>query len=302
LGVPLSIKGVVFGALIAKETNILPAFHPKRLELIRGVAQQTTLAIQNERLKQEMVGRERMEREFQLARQIQQAFLPENLPEHPDWQISRLWQTAREVGGDFYDIFETKDKRIALVIADVADKGMPAALYMTVTRTLIRATLQSISSPGKVLARVNDLLESESRNGMFVTAFLALLDPKTGILDYANAGHNLPLLIHTNPAKISRLEKDGIALGVMAQAEYRDKKINLKSGETLLFYTDGVTEAFSPEGELFSEPRLVEALLNSAASSADQLLSSIDQLIENFRNGEPPSDDLTMIAIRRTSQ
>jgi len=302
LGVPLSIKGVVFGALIAKETNILPAFHPKRLELIRGVAQQTTLAIQNERLKQEMVGRERMEREFQLARQIQQAFLPESLPEHPDWQISRLWQTAREVGGDFYDIFETKDKRIALVIADVADKGMPAALYMTVTRTLIRATLQNIFSPGKVLARVNDILESESRNGMFVTAFLALLDPKTGTLEYANAGHNLPLLIHTNPAKITCLEKDGIALGVMAQAEYKDKKINLEPGETLLFYTDGVTEAFSSEGEIFSEPRLVDALLNSTASSADQLLSSIDRLIENFRNGEPPSDDLTMIAIRRISQ
>ena len=302
LGVPLSIKGVVFGALIAKETNILPAFHPKRLELIRGVAQQTTLAIQNERLNQEMVGRERMEREFQLARQIQQAFLPESLPEHPDWQISRLWQTAREVGGDFYDIFETKDKRIALVIADVADKGMPAALYMTVTRTLIRATLQSISSPGKVLARVNDLLESESRNGMFVTAILALLDPKTGTLEYANAGHNLPLLIHTNPAKISRLEKDGIALGVMAQAEYKDKKVILEPGETLLFYTDGVTEAFSSEGELFTEPRLVDTLLNSTASSADQLLSSIDHLIEEFRDGEPPSDDLTMIAIRRICQ
>ncbi len=302
LGMPLSIKGVVFGALIAKETDIIPAFHPKRLELIRGVAQQTTLAIQNERLKQEMVGRERMEREFQLARQIQQAFLPETLPEHKDWQISRLWQTAREVGGDFYDIFETKDKRIALVIADVADKGMPAALYMTVTRTLIRATLQSTTSPGKVLARVNDLLESESRNGMFVTAFLALLDPKTGVLEYANAGHNLPLMIHSNPARISSLEKDGIALGVMAQAEYKDKKITLEPGETLLFYTDGVTEAFSAEGELFSEPRLVNALLNSTVTSAEQLLASIEELIKEFRNGEPPSDDLTMIAIRRTSQ
>ncbi|MHB8089363.1 MAG: GAF domain-containing SpoIIE family protein phosphatase, partial [Anaerolineaceae bacterium] len=299
LGVPLSIKGVVFGGLIAKETNILPAFHPKRLELIRGVAQQTTLAIQNERLKQEMVGRERMEREFQLARQIQQAFLPETLPEHKDWQIGRLWQTAREVGGDFYDIFETKDKQIALVIADVADKGMPAALYMTVTRTLIRATLQSTASPGKVLARVNDLLESESRNGMFVTAFLALLDPKSGILEYANAGHNLPLLIQNTPSKIIRLEKDGIALGVMPQAEYKDKKITIKPGETLLFYTDGVTEAYSSEGELFSEPRLVETLLDSTASTAEQLLSSIDGLIQEFRNGEPPSDDLTMIAIRR---
>lgn len=302
LGVPLTIKGVVFGALLAIETNVSPIFHAKRLDLIRGVAQQTALAIQNERLKQEMVGRERMEREFQLARQIQQAFLPENLPPHQGWEIDLRWQTAREVGGDFYDVFLTKDGRIALVIADVADKGMPAALYMTVTRTLIRATMQSITSPGKVLERVNELLESESRNGMFVTAVLALLDPRTGILEYANAGHNLPLLLRKGRNKIERLEKDGIALGVLQAAQYQDKTVEFKIGDTLLLYTDGVTEAFSSAGDIFTEKRLVNALIKTNYNNVEDLLASIEKLIKEFRNGESPSDDLTMIAIRRVDQ
>ncbi len=298
LGFPLSIKGVIYGALVAKETEVVPAFHNKRLELIRGVAQQTTLAIQNEKLKEEMVGRERMEREFQLAREIQKTFLPESLPNIPGWDLDLRWQTAREVGGDFYDVFTTRDEKIALVIADVADKGMPAALYMTVTRTLIRATAQGLHSPAKVLERVNELLEAESRNGMFVTTFFAVLDPETGNIEYANAGHNLPILVRSNN-KIERLEKDGIALGVLKGAQYKDRQVSLENGDTLLLYTDGVTEAFSAEGELFSEPRLADALTNSNHASAGELLTKVEELIHDFRQGEPPSDDLTMIAVFR---
>jgi sigma-B regulation protein RsbU (phosphoserine phosphatase) len=299
LGFPLVIKGIIYGVLIAKETNVNPAFHNKRLEMLKGVAQQTALAIQNERLKEEMVDRERMDREFQLARDIQKSFLPETMPRLEGWDIDMRWQTAREVGGDFYDVFVTKNQKIAIVIADVADKGMPAALYMTVTRTLIRASAQTITSPGKVMARVNELLESESQNGMFVTVFFALLDPLTGILEYANAGHNLPLLIRHGSKKIERLLKDGIALGVLENAKYKDKSIQLSAGDSLLLYTDGVTEAFSAEGELFTEPRLAEVLSNSTWKSAGELLTSVESIIEDFRNGEPPSDDLTMIAIRR---
>ncbi len=299
LGVPLSVKGVVYGALVAKETNVLPAYHSRRLELIKGVAQQTTLAIQNEQMQKDLVNRERMEREFQLARQIQKAFLPENLPTHPDWQIDIRWQTAREVGGDFYDVFETKDKHIALVIADVADKGMPAALYMTVTRTLIRAIAQNVSSPAKILERVNELLESESQNGMFVTAFFGLLNPEKDVLDYANAGHNLPLVIRHEKHEIEPLQKDGIALGVIQDATYKDKQITLKPGDTLLIYTDGVTESFSEEGELFSEKHLQEVLLEIPHDSVTNMLTSVLEILEKFRNGEPPSDDLTMIAVRR---
>jgi sigma-B regulation protein RsbU (phosphoserine phosphatase) len=299
LGFPLSIKGEVYGVLLAKEKNIQPLFHSKRLELIKGVAQQTTMAIQNERLKEEMVDRERMEREFQLARDIQKTFLPEIMPNFEGWDIDLRWHTAREVGGDFYDVFETRNHHIALVIADVADKGMPAALYMTVTRTLIRAAAQTLSSPGKILERVNELLEMESRNGMFVTALVAILDPKTGILNYANAGHNLPLWVKSDPRDVVQLEKDGIALAVVSDATYKDKQIQLSRNDSLLLYTDGVTEATNPDNELFSEPRLIEILTTGLNSSSDKILNMVEESIIEFRKGEPSSDDLTMICIHR---
>ena len=181
LGFPLSIKGEKFGVMLTREANVQAAYHQKRIELIKGVAQQTTLAIQNDRLKQEMVGRERVEREFQLARQIQKTFLPQALPDYEGWDLDLRWRTAREVGGDFYDIFRTRDNKIAIVIADVSDKGMPAALYMTVTRTLIRSAAQTLDSPAEILGRVNEMLEMDSQNGMFVTAIFAVLDPVTGI-------------------------------------------------------------------------------------------------------------------------
>jgi sigma-B regulation protein RsbU (phosphoserine phosphatase) len=263
------------------------------------IAQQTTLAIQNDHLKQEMVGRERVEREFQLARQIQETFLPQSLPDYEGWDLDLRWRTAREVGGDFYDIFRTRDNKIAFVIADVSDKGMPAALYMTVTRTLIRSAAQSLDSPAEILGRVNEMLEMDSQNGMFVTGMFAVLDPLTGLVQYANAGHNLPMIIRGQEHQVDLLSKGGIAMGVLENAKYQDLNVQINEGDTLLFYTDGVTEAFSTSGELFSEFRLNEALMNSTYDSAGQLLENIENLIDVFRKGEPPSDDLTMIAIHR---
>lgn len=300
LAFPLSIKGEKYGVMLTRETNVQAAYHQKRIELIKGVAQQTALAIQNERLKEEMVGRERVEREFQLARQIQKTFLPQSIPGVEGWDIDLRWRTAREVGGDFYDIFHTSDGRIAFAIADVSDKGMPAALYMTVTRTLIRAMAQSITSPAEVLDRVNELLYEESQNGMFVTAIYAILDPLTGTLEYANAGHNLPLIFRGETQKIEKLAKGGIALGVVLdQDHYKCHKLQLLEKDTLLMYTDGVTEAFSSSGEQFSEKRLIDALQKNMYSSASELLESLEDLINIFRKGEPPSDDLTMLAIHR---
>lgn len=299
LAFPLSIKNEKYGVMVTRETNVQAAYHQKRIELVKGVAQQTALAIQNERLKEEMVGRERVEREFQLARQIQKTFLPQSIPGVEGWDFDLRWRTAREVGGDFYDVFLTRDNRIAFAIADVSDKGMPAALYMTVTRTLIRASSQSIAAPDEVLNRVNELLCEESQNGMFVTAIYALLDPLTGIIEYANAGHNLPLLFRGDTQQIEKLAKGGIALGVVEEEKYIRHHLQLDKKDTLLLYTDGVTEAFSASGEQFSESRLINALQENRYSSASELLESLEDLINIFRKGEPPSDDLTMLAIHR---
>ena len=285
--------------LVAQEANVQPAFHNRRVELIKGVAQQIALAIQNERFTEEMVSRERMDREFQLARDIQKTFLPEEAVKIPGWDFDLRWQTAREVGGDFYDFFETKDQRLAIVIADVSDKGMPAALYMTVTRTLIRATAQTSTSPAAILERVNSLLEMESRNGMFVTAFMAILDLKSGNLTYSNAGHNLPIMRHSGSKGCLRLEMDGIALGVTSDAIYSDKQIQINEDDFLLFYTDGVTEAMSDVEQFFSEQRLFDFMQNNEYETSSELLSKLEDAIREFRNGEPPYDDLTMISIHR---
>ena len=302
LGIPLSIKGTFYGVLFAQETNIQLAFHNKRVELIKGVAQQITLAIQNEYFTKEMVNQERIEREFQLAREIQKTFLPEDMLPIPGWDLDLRWQTARQVGGDFYDFFQTGEGSLAIVIADVSDKGMPAALYMTVTRTLIRATALSVSSPASILERVNELLEMESRNGMFVTAFMAILDLKSGMLTYANAGHNLPIWNKNASRECIRLEMDGIALGVTSEAKYNDKKILLEDNDFLFFYTDGVTEAISDSGQFFTENRLFDLIQKRRYTSSKDLLSLIETEVKDFRNGEPPYDDLTMISLHRKKQ
>ncbi len=299
IGFPLSVKGEVYGVLITQETGVPSALQERRLELITGVAQQVALAIQNEHLKQEMVRSERLEREIQLARQIQQTFLPNRLPNLPRWEMDVRWETARQVGGDFYDIFKLGKGRLGLVIADVSDKGLPAALYMTVTRTLIRAYMHGTDSPGRVLERVNSLLLSEAQNGMFVTAVYAVLSLETGQMTYANAGHNRPLLLRSETGEVEALPKGGIALGVMDDVHYQEHSVAIAPCDTLLFYTDGLTEAFSIHGEAFGEERIRQTLSAARCSSVKELLEDTDRAILEFRQGAAPSDDLTLLAVRR---
>ena len=299
MGFPLSVKGDVFGVMLARETAIAPGFWERRLEIINGVAQQVALAIQNERLKLATVDRERVEREIQLAHEIQLNFLPNHLPRVPGWEIDSRWQPAREVGGDFYDVFKLSGNRLGLVIADVSDKGMPAALYMTVTRTLIRANIQGMRSPSGVLERVNRLLTMDSQSGMFITAAFAVLDRDTGQVIYANAGHNRPLWIKRSGGMVEALPKGGLALGVLAQIKLEDYTLTLEPGDSLLLYTDGVTESFSPEGETFGEKRLCTLLNTMRDKSIQEILTVLDATLIEYRAGAAPSDDVTIVAVRR---
>jgi GAF domain-containing protein len=303
LGFPLSIKGDFYGALVAVENDVPAKFQAKRVELLNGVAQQISLAIQDDYLNREMIVRERMENEIQLARQIQKTFLPESMPQAKGWDLDLRWNTAREVGGDFYDVFFTHNQKIAIAIADVSDKGMPAALYMTVTRTLIRSSAQSLHSPGKVLARVNELLASENQsNGMFVTAVFAILDPLTGLLHYAIAGHNLPLIYRAENKKIEALNKGGIALSVIEDAVYEDHATILKPGDSLLLFTDGVTETFSPDEVQFGDEGLLKVMQKAHEQKKKSVLQFIEDKLSEFRSGQDLSDDVTMISIRRENK
>ncbi|MCL4531372.1 MAG: GAF domain-containing protein, partial [Chloroflexi bacterium] len=298
--IPLSVKADVFGVILFQEAHSGHRFRTRRLEIINGIAQQAALAIQNDRLQKEVVVRERLETEVQLARQIQQTFIPENLPQHPEWEMAARWKMARQVGGDFYDVIELPNHKLGLFIADVADKGMPAALFMALTRTLVRAAAIETPSPAEALRRVNDLLLPDTRQGMFVTAVYAVLDQNTGELTYANAGHNPPLWIHAD-GQVEKLTRTGIALGVTDNREMFERIIQLFAGDCVLFYTDGLTEAFSSDHVLFGEARLLDAIRAAESSSANSLLDAVESSVNDFIESIPLSDDLTMLAVRRAA-
>ncbi len=298
MGFPLSVKGEVYGVLVTKASITRSSAQSRRMEIINGIAQQTALAVQNELYKQKMVERERLEREIQLARQIQRTFLPSKLPNFNGWALDSRWQTARQVGGDFYDIIRLGNDRLGLVIADVSDKGLPAALYMTVTRSLIRANLQGTRSPSAVLQRVNRQLASEAPNGMFITTFYAVLSLSTGELTFTNAGHNRPLL-RSQGGQVTALPKGGMALGVLPTIELTDHTLTLQPGDSLILYTDGVTESFSPDGEAFGEERLSQLIAASSSLSVNDLLDHLGESLVAFRAAAPPSDDVTLLAIQR---
>jgi phosphoserine phosphatase RsbU/P len=318
LAFPLSVKGEVLGVMLVEEPaqvaeegfggrSATRRLREKRLEITTGISQQAAMAIQNDRLHLEMVERGRLEREMQLAREIQKAFLPQTLPELSGWQLGVRWRPAREVGGDFYDVFQLPGDRLGLVIADVADKGMPAALFMTLIRTLVRATVQGIDSPSGVLERVNDVLVPDARDSLFVTIFYAVLDLGTGQLNYANAGQNPPYLVRGPASEIERLVKGGMALGIMEGNRVEERTVTINPGDALILYTDGVTEAFSPAGDMYGEEGLKKTVqieyaraVATGGSSAQEILDAIDDAVKAFIQDLPLPDDLTLVTLKRS--
>jgi len=296
--VPIAVKEDLYGVMLIEEAPGGLRFRARRLEIITGIAQQAALAIQNELLQKEMVVRERLETEVQLARQIQQTFIPESLPQFEDWELAARWKTARQVGGDFYDVFDLPDRRLGLFIADVADKGVPAALFMALTRTLVRAAVIEGTPPAEAMKRVNDLLIPDTRQGMFVTAVYAVLDMEKNELTYVNAGHNPPLWVK-HDGNIERLTRTAIALGVVIGEPVEQRTIKFESGDNLLLYTDGLTESFNAEGVFYGEERLLESIKSDHCSSAGDLLDVVEKFLLNFVQDMPPADDLTMLVLRR---
>ncbi len=308
LALPLALQGNLLGAMLIMEQAGSP--HPlgrgkeaRRMEIIAGIAHQTALAIQGELLRRGMAERERLELELQLAHEIQQAFMPAQSPLLVGWELAFSWRAARQVAGDFYDFFELPGGKLGLVIADVADKGMPAALFMALTRTLIRAAALEESTPASTLARVNDLLVPDAQSGMFVTAVYATVSLETGELVYANAGHNLPLLLKTRTGELEQLRKGGMALGVLEGIRIQEHRILLNPGDYVIFYTDGITEAFTSEGgepvESYGEERLWATVKAANGSSAQAMLEAIESSVDAFVGDTPPSDDRTIMILRR---
>jgi serine phosphatase RsbU (regulator of sigma subunit)/predicted ester cyclase len=253
-------------------------------------------------LEQQMRERERAEQELEVARTIQQASLPDEVPTLEGWQINPYFQPAREVGGDFYEFFELDDGRVGFAVGDATGKSVPAALVMTATCAFLGgvATASRSSSPGEVLAQVNEAALTRIPPNMFVTCFYGVLDPKSGHFSYANAGHNLPCCCHEEGA-VTELKARGMPLGLMPGMSYDENETVLVPGESVLFYTDGLIEAHNSRGEMFGTPRL-RSLLSERFESGRGLSATLLDELERF-TGErwEQEDDITLLTLRRST-
>jgi serine phosphatase RsbU (regulator of sigma subunit) len=240
--------------------------------------------------------RERIEQELRTAQEIQHTFLPKEVPDLPGWELVPYYQSAREVGGDFYDFLPFPDGRLGIVIGDVTDKGVPAALVMTATRTMLRTAAQEKASPSEVLARVNDLLFSDIPPNMFVTCFYALLNPESGHMRFANAGHEPPFRQTAGSAE--ELWATGMPLGMMPGTCYEEYETTIEPGESLIFYSDGLVEAHNSRREMFGFARL-KSLLDEQSAGVSLIDTLLDEL-ERFTGDEwEQEDDVTLVALHR---
>jgi serine phosphatase RsbU (regulator of sigma subunit) len=259
-----------------------------------------TSPLWEQRMEQERIERARVEQELRVARGIQQASLPKVVPELKGWQISPYYQPAREVGGDFYDFHLLSEGRLGVMVGDATGKGVPAALVMSTTLGMLQLAAQASesSSPGEVLSRVNETLVARIPANMFVTCFYAILDPKSGNLSYANAGHDLPYLHRSGGAE--ELRARGMPLGLMPGMHYEEKEVVLQKGDSALLYTDGLVEAHDPQREMFGFARL-QALVSDHGEEERSLEETLlEELYSFVGEGWEQEDDITLLTLRRS--
>ncbi len=276
------------------------ALGPELLPSTTALANQLAAALENARLQREALAHERLEREMALARDIQASFLPEDVPHIKGWDFAASLEPARQVSGDFYDFIPLEEGRIGLLIADVADKGMPAALYMALARTLIRAHAPDYpEDPAACLIAANDQILSDTRSDLFVTVFYGILDPETGEMVYCSAGHNPPLHWDAKCWRGALLRAGGMALGVLPGVELENQGVRLEPGDLVVLYTDGYTEAHGREYEQFGMERFQAAVAASAAHDALEVHDRVRRALGEFVGDAPQSDDLTLVVLGR---
>ena len=241
-----------------------------------------------------------LQNELDVASGIQQSILPTVFPSRDDYQIYASMEPARNVGGDFFDVVRLEGNRVGLAIADVSDKGVPAALFMMSSRTWMKGAAISSPEPGTVLGEVNALLHEDNETQMFVTVLYAVYDPETGELTYASGGHDAPLLVHPDGSSELLPLTGGIALGIVSDLAYGQNSVVLDHGETLVLYTDGVTEAMNGEGEQFGIERLRKVFSDRAPKDANEAAHKIFEAVNTFADGAAQSDDITCLTLRRS--
>jgi serine phosphatase RsbU (regulator of sigma subunit) len=308
LVVPLVSQGELIGLLNLGPRLSQQEYSADDRKLLSDLSTQTAPAVRVAQLvrqqQQEAQERERIEQELRIARLIQQTLLPKTLPELPGYDVAAYYQPAREVGGDFYDFLELEDGRLGLVVGDVTDKGVPAALVMATTRTMLRAAAQRLFSPGEVLRRANDALVTDIPPNMFITCLYAILEPESGHLVYANAGHDLPYRRKAGSSSESaeELRATGMPLGLMPGMDYEEKEITLEGGESILLYSDGLVEAHDPQREMFGFPRL-QGMVGAHRSGGSSLIGFLLSELTRFTGEDwEQEDDITLVTLERSEE
>jgi sigma-B regulation protein RsbU (phosphoserine phosphatase) len=241
---------------------------------------------------------ERKRTELNIARDIQMSFLPDSLPKLKGYDIAAMSIPANEVGGDFYDFIQISDNKLGLTIADVSGKSVPAALFMALSREVVRSSAVWGADAVSVINTANTLITEDSRSGMFVTLFYAVLEKNERSLTYVNAGHNPPVLLNGTTGEIRMLKSKGIALGAMEGTEFEEVSVSLESGTTIVFYTDGVTEANNNAGELFGEERLYDVIRKNSNLTAQGMIDAIRSAVESYCEDAQQADDITLMVLK----
>ena len=268
--------------------------------LVIAMAAQVAVSIENARLYAQEIEQRLLNQELETAREIQRSFLPETPPQIDGWDIASFWRPMRDVGGDFFDFVMLPDGRLGVVIADVSGKGIPAALFMAYSETVIRFAMTLDLSPGEMLARANQFMIANSKSKMFTTVFIGLLDTKSGVFEYANAGHNPPLIYRSSDQQATYLDVSGVALGIFNDAHFASHRTMLSSDDILMLYTDGLIEAIDAHEEEYGEERLSSLLQRVASQNASDMIRNVVHAIEEFAAVDGIFDDLTLLVLRHT--
>jgi serine phosphatase RsbU (regulator of sigma subunit)/anti-sigma regulatory factor (Ser/Thr protein kinase) len=300
LVVPLVSQGELIGLLNLGPRRSEQEYSADDRKLLNDLAGHAAPAVRVAQLVREQEAevrqRERIEQELRVAQLIQQQFLPHELPDLEGWKLGAYYGPAREVGGDFYDFIKLPDDQIGIVVGDVTDKGVPAALVMATTHSILRAEAPRLVAPSAVLQRVNDLLVDEMPAHMFVTCLYAVLDPATGRLRYANAGHNVPYV--STEDGVTELRATGMPLGLLPEMSYEEKEATLAPGDTVLLHSDGLAEAHNSQREMFGFPRV--AALTGEASDGEVLIDRLLKELQEFTGpGVDQEDDITLVTLGR---
>jgi len=303
MGLTLLIARPYDDALAVVEDVALPMIAANALGvgififIVRNLIIERRTAAEKENYRREL---ERTEFEMQTAKEIQQSFLPESPPDIPGFDLAAISLPASQVGGDFYDFIPVGRDKLGIVIADVSGKGVPAALFMALSRAIVRANAEGEPTVSEIIRRANRTISQEAKLGMFVTMFYGVLDTRQGVLSYVNAGHNPPFLYSQTSGDIHMLRARGVALGVLDGASFEQREIALKKGDIVVFYTDGITEAMNDSEELYGNERLTGLVAGSAGLPAREIAGKIKDDVFAFAQDRPQHDDFTLVVMKAT--